>query len=44
MDFQDMGWGTWTGLIWLRTGSVLAGSFECSKEHLGCTKCGEYLD
>jgi hypothetical protein len=21
MDLQDVGWGAWTGLIWLRTGS-----------------------
>ena len=21
MDFQEMGWGTWTGLIWLRIGT-----------------------
>jgi len=22
MYFQEMGWGTWTGLIWLRIGTV----------------------
>jgi len=21
MDLQEVGWGTWTGLIWLRTGA-----------------------
>ena len=21
MDFQEMGWGPWTGLIWLRMGT-----------------------
>jgi hypothetical protein len=21
MDFQEMGWGAWTGLIWLRMGT-----------------------
>jgi hypothetical protein len=21
MDLQDVGWGTWTGLIWLRIGT-----------------------
>jgi len=21
MDFREMGWGTWTGLIWLRIGT-----------------------
>jgi hypothetical protein len=20
MDLQEVGWGTWTGLVWLRTG------------------------
>jgi hypothetical protein len=22
MDLQEVGWGTWSGLIWLRTGTV----------------------
>ena len=32
MDFQEVGWGPWTGLVWLRTGKGTGGAGFC--------KCG----
>ena len=43
MDIQEVGWGAWTGLIWLRNGQV-AGTCECGNEPAGSIKCGEFLD
>jgi hypothetical protein len=37
MDLQELGWGAWTRLIWLRRG---AGGKLC----LGSIKCREFLD
>jgi hypothetical protein len=37
MDFQEVGWGAWTGLMWLRIG--IGGVNEPS----GSIKCGEFL-
>jgi hypothetical protein len=34
--------GAWTGLSWLRIGTV-AGSCECGNEPRGSIKCGEFL-
>jgi hypothetical protein len=42
MDLQEVEWGAWTGLIWLRIGT--GGSYECGNEPSGSTKCGEFLD
>ena len=42
MDLQEVGWGAWTGLIWLGCGEV-AGSCERSNEPLGFGKCKEFL-
>jgi hypothetical protein len=44
MDLQEAGWGVWTGLIWLRIGTQVAGSCEHGNEPLGSIKCGEFLD
>jgi hypothetical protein len=41
--FKRWGGGAWTELIWLSIGKV-AGACECSNEHLGSIKCGEFLD
>jgi hypothetical protein len=43
MDLQEVGWGTWTGLISLRIEQV-AGSCECGDESSGCINYGEFLD
>jgi len=43
MDFQEVGCRTWTGSSWLRIGAG-SGHCECGNEHLGSTKCGEFLD
>jgi hypothetical protein len=43
IDLQDVGWETWTGLIWLRIGQV-AGRCECGSEPSGSIKRGEFLD
>jgi len=39
MDLQEMGWGAWTGLIWvrIRTGCM------CGNETSDSTKCEEFL-
>jgi hypothetical protein len=34
MDLREVGWGAWTGLIWLRIGTG-----ECGYEPLGSIKC-----
>jgi hypothetical protein len=44
MDLQEVGWGAWTGLIWLRIGRGGAGSCECGNEPSGSIKRGEFLD
>jgi len=41
MDLQELGWGTWTGLNWLRIGT---GTCKCGNEPSGSIKCGEFLD
>jgi hypothetical protein len=38
MDFQEVGWGTRTGLIWLRIG------IDGSNKPSGSIKYGEFLD
>jgi hypothetical protein len=43
MDLQEVGWGAWTGLIWLRIGTG-AGSCECGNEPSGFLKLGEFLE
>jgi hypothetical protein len=43
MDLEEVGWGAWTGLVWLRIGKV-AGSCECSNELSVSIKCGEFVD
>ena len=43
MDLHKVGWRAWTGLIWLRTGTV-AGFRECGNELSGFVKCGEFVD
>jgi len=44
MDFQEVGWGTWTGLIWLKIGTVWGGcTCECGNESSGSTKRREFL-
>jgi len=45
MDFQEVGWGPWTGLIWLRvgTGTGGAGFCKCGYELSASIKCGEFL-
>jgi len=40
-DLQEMGWQTWIGLIWLRTGTC--GWLLQTGEHLGLIKCGEFV-
>jgi hypothetical protein len=43
MDLRGVGWGAWTGSIWLRigTGGEL---LECGYEPSGFIKCGEFLE
>jgi hypothetical protein len=43
MDLQEVGWGAWTGLIWLMIGQV-AGCCECGNEPSGSIKREEFLD
>jgi len=43
MDLKEVGWETWTGLIWLRIGTV-AGTCECGNELLVSINCGKFLD
>jgi hypothetical protein len=42
MDLQEVGWGTWNELIWLRIEQVV-GSCERGKLQ-GSMKCWEFLD
>jgi hypothetical protein len=42
MNLQDVGWGAWTVLICLRTGT--GGGHLCGNEPLGSVKYGEFLD
>jgi hypothetical protein len=43
MGLQEVGWGEWTGLIWLRIGQMVW-LCECGNEPSGSIKCGEVLD
>jgi hypothetical protein len=36
--------GAWTGLIWVRRGTEVAGSCKCGNEPSGSIKCREFLD
>jgi hypothetical protein len=38
MDIHEVGWGAWTGWMWLR---IWTGG---GNEPLGSMKCGEFLD
>jgi len=40
MDFQDVGWGVWTGLIWLRIGTD---EEICGYETSGSLKYEDYF-
>ena len=43
MDLQEVGSGTWTGLIWFRIGT--GGKIcKCGNEHSDSIKCGEFLE
>ena len=41
--FRKWDVGVWTGLGWLRIGTV-AGTCECGNEPSGSIKCGEFVD
>jgi len=41
--FRKWDVGVWTGLNWLRIGTV-TGACECSNEPSCSIKCGEFLD
>jgi hypothetical protein len=43
MNLQEVKWGAWTGLFWLRIGT---GGVSCQrgKELSGSIMCGEFLD
>jgi hypothetical protein len=43
MNIQEVGCVAWTGLSWLRIGTV-AGSCECGNEPPGSIKCGKFLE
>jgi hypothetical protein len=43
MDLQEVRWGSWTGLIWLRIGTG-CGLCKCSNELSGSLKWREFLD
>jgi hypothetical protein len=43
MDLREVGWGAWTGLIWLGLGTG-GGSCEYGDEPSGSIKCGEFLE
>jgi len=43
MHLLEVGWGTSTGLTWLRTGTG-GGPSKCGNEPSGSIKCGEFLD
>jgi hypothetical protein len=42
IDFQEIRWKAWSGMIWLRIGSV-ASCCEHGVEHSGYVKCMEPL-
>jgi len=42
MDLQEVRWGSWTGLIWLRIGTG-GGPCKCSNELLGSLKWREFF-
>ena len=44
IDLQEVGWGTWTGLIWLRLGKGGGLFFERGNEPSYSIKCGEFHD
>ena len=41
VDLWEVGWGAWTGLMWLRKGKD---GFKGCNVPLGSTKCREFLD
>jgi len=43
MEFQKVGGGAWTGLMWLRSGQGM-GSCDRGNEPLASIKCGVVLD
>jgi len=43
MYLQELGYGTWTGLIWLRIGTG-GGHLYRGNEPSGSIKCGKFLD
>jgi hypothetical protein len=40
LDLQEVIWGAWTKLLWLRTGTSTC---NCGNEPSGSIKCGEFL-
>ena len=42
MNLREMGWGTWTGSDWLRSGTC-GGSCDCSDEHSLSTVVSNFL-
>jgi hypothetical protein len=42
-DIQEVGWGAWTGLIWLRIGTG-GGTCECGDDNLGSKNAGIFFD
>jgi hypothetical protein len=38
MDLQEVGWGAWTGMMWLRVGTG-AGCCECGNESSSSIRC-----
>ena len=43
IELQELGWGAWTGLIWLRIGTG-GGPCKSGNEPSGSIKCGVILD
>ena len=43
MVVQEMGWGRWSGFIWLRTGKCWD-IVNLVMEHSGIIKCGEFIE
>jgi hypothetical protein len=43
MDLREVGWGAWTGSIWLSAGMVV-GCCKCGNKPSGFIKCGEFID
>jgi len=44
IDLQEVEWGAWIGLVWLKIRREVAGSCECGKEILGFLNCWEFFD